>query len=271
MKEETMTADVIIDIHDLRVRYGSHVVLDGLSLAIRRGEVFGLLGPNGAGKTSTLATIQGLVRPDAGSVRVDGIDVERDPLAVKRLLGVQLQKTALFPMLKVKETVELFAALYNRNLAEPEVTALLDRFGLAQKATARPGQLSGGQQQRLALALAVVNDPRIVLLDEPTTALDPQARRGIWGAIERLRAEQRTVLLTTHSMEEAQELCDRVGIIDDGRLVALGTPRELIERHAPPLTAAELGRREPNLEDVFLALAGRRLVEWSEGETRDAA
>ena len=244
---------------------------DRLSLEIRRGEVFGLLGPNGAGKTTTLAAIQGLIRPDAGRVVVDGIDVARDPMAVKRLLGVQLQKTALFPMLKLSETVELFAALYDRYPGPREVQALLEQFGLAQKASARPGQLSGGQQQRLALALAMVNDPRIVLLDEPTTALDPQARRGVWGAIEQLQDEQRTILLTTHLMEEAQELSDRVGIIDAGRLVALGTPRELIERHAPPLSVAEAARREPNLEDVFLALAGRRLVEWADDETRDAA
>jgi ABC-2 type transport system ATP-binding protein len=266
-----VTRDGIVNIEGLRVSYGERPVVDDLSLTIQRGEVFGLLGPNGAGKTTTLACIQGLLRPEAGSVEVAGIDVASDPMAVKRLLGIQLQKTALFPMLTVRETVEFFAALYDRYPSSVEIVALLERFGLAQKAAARPGQLSGGQQQRLALALAVVNDPHVVLLDEPTAALDPQARRGVWGAIEQLRREGRTALLTTHSMDEAQELCDRVGIIDAGRLVALGTPRELIERHAPPLPVAEEARREPNLEDVFLALAGRRLVEWADDETRDAA
>ena len=266
-----MTSNVMIDLNDVRVSYGARTVVDGLSLSIQRGEVFGLLGPNGAGKTTILSSIQGLIRPDAGSVRVDGIDVVRDPLAVKRRLGVQLQKTALFPMLTLSETVRLFAALYDRYPSSSEILALLDRFGLRQKASARPGQLSGGQQQRLALALAMVNDPGIVVLDEPTTALDPQARRGVWGAIERLRDEQRTVLLTTHSMEEAETLCDRVGIIDEGRLVALGTPPELIARHAPPLPNTEADRRAANLEDVFLALAGRRLREWSDETTPDAA
>ncbi|MBA2518260.1 MAG: ABC transporter ATP-binding protein [Chloroflexia bacterium] len=261
----------MIDIQDLRVKFGNHTVVDGLSLEIRRGEVFGLLGPNGAGKTTILAAIQGLRRPNAGTILVDGLDVAREPFAVKRRLGVQLQKTAFFPMLRVKEMVALFAALYEQFPSPQEIAALLARFGLESKAEARPGQLSGGQQQRLALALAVVNSPTIVLLDEPTTGLDPQAKRGVWGAIERLRDEGRTVLLTTHSMEEAQVLCDRVGIIDAGRLVALGTPAALIERHAPPLAAAEAARREPNLEDVFLALAGRRLAEPAEDYVADAA
>lgn len=264
-----MTSDVMIDLKDVRVTYGSRLVVDNLNLTIRRGEVFGLLGPNGAGKTTTLSCIQGLIRPDAGSVWVDGFDVARDPMTVKRLLGVQLQKTALFPMLTLREMVMFFASLYDRFPPEPEILDLLERFGLRQKASARPGQLSGGQQQRLSLALAMVNDPSIVVLDEPTTALDPQARRGVWGIIERFREDGRTVLLTTHAMEEAEVLCDRVGIIDAGRLVALGTPRELIARHAPPLAGA--GGREANLEDVFLALAGRRLVEWSDQETPDAA
>jgi ABC-2 type transport system ATP-binding protein len=254
-----MTA--IISINDLTVRYGDRTVVDRLSLAIGQGEVFGLLGPNGAGKTTTLAAIQGLRRPDGGTVIVDGIDVAADPMAVRRKLGVQLQKTAFFPLLTVRETVEFTAALYEVFPSREEITTLLTRFGLAQKIKDRPGQLSGGQQQRLALALAVINDPRLVLLDEPTTALDPQARRGIWGTVERMREDGRTVVLTTHSMEEAQALCDRVGIIDAGRLVALGTPAELIARHAPPLSAEEATRREPNLEDVFLALAGRQLTE----------
>jgi ABC-2 type transport system ATP-binding protein len=230
-----------------------------VSLDVRRGEVFGMLGPNGAGKSSTLACIEGLHRPEGGQVRVAGMDVAERPAAVKALLGVQLQKSALFSELSAIELIELYAALYDRFPSRAENMALLEQFGLTQKAKARPGQLSGGQQQRLALALALVNDPQVVLLDEPTSALDPQARRGVWGLIRRMRDEGRTLLLTTHSMDEAEELCDRVVIIDGGKVVALGTPPELIARHAPPLSPEDAARRRPNLEDVFLALTGRGL------------
>jgi ABC-2 type transport system ATP-binding protein len=265
--EVPMNPELMIEIRDLHVRYGGQVAVDGLRLAIRRGEVFGLLGPNGAGKTTTLACIEGLRRPSAGSIRVAGRDVAREPEAVKRLLGVQLQSSAFFEGLTVAETLELYAALYDRFPTKGEVEATLARFGLAQKAGAHPGQLSGGQRQRLALALAVVNDPPIVLLDEPTVGLDPQARRGVWAIIARLRDEGRTVVLTTHAMEEAQELCDRVSIIDGGRLLALDTPAALIARHAPPLSPAEAARRGPNLEDVFLALTGRQLTSPFDSES----
>lgn len=216
--------NTIIDIAQLEVQYGSTRAVNGLSLQVARGEIFGLLGPNVAGKTSTLACIQGMRQPTGGSVRVAGYDVQRDSAPVKRLLGVQLQHTALFTELNATELMRLFAALYDVFPSNEQIVAMLVRFGLAQKAKARPNQLSGGQQQRLALLLAVVNDPQIVLLDEPTTGLDPQARRGVWALIRQMRAEGRTVLLTTHYMEEAQELCDRVGIIEAGTLVALDTP-----------------------------------------------
>jgi ABC-2 type transport system ATP-binding protein len=253
-----MSVEAIIQVSDLHVRYNDVRAVDGLSLSIARGEIFGLLGPNGAGKTTTLACIEGLRRPDQGSVLVAGREIAHDP-GVKRKLGVQLQTSAMFTELRVTELLELYAALYEIYLSKAELEQLLERFGLAQKARARAEQLSGGQQQRLALALAVVNNPEIVLLDEPTTGLDPQARRGVWALIRRMKAEGRTVLLTTHSMEEAQELCDRVGIIDTGRLIALDTPQALICQHAPPLSPAEAARRQPNLEDVFLALTGRGL------------
>ncbi|MFO7170862.1 MAG: ABC transporter ATP-binding protein [Chloroflexota bacterium] len=253
-----MEHETIIEIHELRVRYGALTAVDGLSLQVRRGEVLGMLGPNGAGKTSTLACIEGLRRPDSGRVLVAGRDVAREPMAVKARLGVQLQKSALFVELSAVELVELYAALYGRFPTRREAAALLERFGLGAKAKERPGRLSGGQQQRLALALALVNDPQVVLLDEPTGALDPQARRAVWRLIEAMREEGRTVLLTTHSMEEAEALCDRVAIIDAGRLVALGSPAELIDRHAPREGAA---RRAPSLEDVFLTLTGRNLFE----------
>jgi ABC-2 type transport system ATP-binding protein len=255
-----MQAEPIIEVQDLVIAYKELRAVDGLSLSVLRGEIFGLLGPNGAGKTSTLASIEGLRRPDAGSVRVDGHDISRRaPAAVKRLIGVQLQSSAMFSELRLTELLELYAALYEIFLSRAQILELLDRFGLAQKAAARAEQLSGGQQQRLSLALAIVNDPRIVLLDEPTNGLDPQARRGVWALIRRMKAEGRTVLLTTHSMEEAQELSDRVGIIDSGKLLVLGTPQDLIARYAPALPPDQAVRRAPNLEDVFLALVGHGL------------
>lgn len=249
----------MIEIHDLDVRYKTVHAVKGISLSIKRGEVFGLLGPNGAGKTTTLACIQGLRRFDAGSIHVAGHNIAHKAPIVKQLLGVQLQKTALFDTLNAVELLKLYAAFYNRFPSRAQILGLLDRFGLRDKATARAEQLSGGQQQRLALALALVNDPEIVLLDEPTSGLDPQSRRAIWALVRQLQAEGRTVLLTTHYMEEAQELCDRVGIIENGTLVVLDTPTDLILHHAPPLAPDEAARRKPNLEDVFLALTGRGL------------
>ncbi|MBK9940786.1 MAG: ABC transporter ATP-binding protein [Kouleothrix sp.] len=254
-----MPNEPIIEIADLELCYRDLRAVAGLSLTIYAREVFGLLGPNGAGKTSTLACIEGLRQPAAGSVRVAGHAMPHDADVAKRLLGVQLQTAAMFPELTLTELVELYAALYSCFPTRAEIAQLLERFGLAQKHRARAGQLSGGQQQRLALALATVNDPQIVLLDEPTTGLDPQARRGVWAIIRRMQDEGRTVVLTTHSMEEAQSLCDRIGIIDAGKLVALGTPSQLIARHAPPLAPGEAARRQPNLEDVFIALTGRSL------------
>jgi ABC-2 type transport system ATP-binding protein len=260
-----------IEIHNLEVHYGSLHAVRGLSLTIGKGEVFGMLGPNGAGKSSTLACITGLVRPSAGRVLVGGHDVAVAPARVKDLLGVQLQRSALFAELTALELIGLYAALYDRYPSRAEALALLTRFGLAEKAQVRPRRLSGGQQQRLALALALVNNPHIVLLDEPTSALDPQARRAVWREVRRLRTEGRTVLLTTHHMEEAEELCDRVAIIDDGQLLTLGTPAELVARHAPPLSPHDAARRSPNLEDVFLALTGRPLTETAAVADEDAA
>jgi ABC-2 type transport system ATP-binding protein len=262
-----MRDDPIIGIRDLRVRYGALLAVDGLSLDIRRGEIFGLLGPNGAGKTTTLLCVEGLRRPDEGSIVVAGHDVARETSAVKRTLGVQLQRSALFGELTATELVQLYAAMYDVFPSRQEALALLERVGLGPKASARAEQLSGGQQQRLALALALVNDPEVVLLDEPTTGLDPQARRGVWALIERIRERGRTVLLTTHSMGEAQELCDRVAILDGGRLIALGPPEELVRRHAAARSPAAAAQRRPNLEDVFLALTGKGLADG--GEARD--
>jgi ABC-2 type transport system ATP-binding protein len=220
----------IISIENVHKSYGSLKALDGVTLHIGNGECFGLLGPNGAGKTTLLSCIEGLISFQEGRITVSGYDVARQPRKVKSLLGVQLQDETLFTDLKAVEAVQFYGALYNTFPTRAEALALLERFDLAEKSNARIGTLSGGQQKRLTLALAMVHQPSIILLDEPTTGLDPQARHHIWDSVRRLRSEGKTIILTTHYIEEAEVLCDRVGIIDQGQILALGTPRELIER-----------------------------------------
>ena len=218
-----MPADVII--RDLHKRYGSVAAVRGVSFEVTRGEIFGLLGPNGAGKTTTVECLIGLRAPDGGTLEVCGIDARKQPREVKQHLGVALQSTALQDHITPAEAVRLFGSFY-RERAEPE--ALLDRFALREKAHARFATLSGGQRQRLALALAFVNRPKVVVLDEPTTGLDPQARRELHADILRMREDGCTVVLTTHYLEEAERLCDRIAIVHRGEVVATGTPRELI-------------------------------------------
>jgi ABC-2 type transport system ATP-binding protein len=222
-----------IEVAGLVKRYGALAAVDGVSFRVERGEVFGMLGPNGAGKTTTLEIVEGLREPDAGSVRVLGTDVRSDPGAVKQRIGVQLQATALPTFTKVREAVQLFASLYQRARAPEDLIA---EFDLGEKADTFTNKLSGGQMQRLSIALALVNDPEVVFLDEPTTGLDPQARLNIWGVVEGIRSRGKTVVLTTHYMEEAERLCDRVAVIDHGRIVALDTPRRLIAEHASGAT-----------------------------------
>ncbi len=236
------------------------VALDGVDLAVRRGEIFGLLGPNGAGKTTLLSIIEGLLRPESGQAFVDGIDALADPNEAKRRLGIQLQRSALLDDLTAAELVRLYAALYEVELSAAQASELLARFGLADKAGTFARRLSGGQQQRLALALAVANDPQIVLLDSPTAALDPRARRDVWEMIRRLHEEGRTIVLTTHAMEEAEALCSRVAIIDAGRIVACDTPAALVAGlGAHPMLKAAL---ELPLEAVR-PLPGVRAVRYS--------
>jgi ABC-2 type transport system ATP-binding protein len=222
-----------IDVQGLVKRYGDVVAVDGLSFTVEKGEVFGMLGPNGAGKTTTLEIIEGLRTPDAGSVHVLGTDVIAHPQTVKERIGVQLQATALPDFTRVREAVELFAALYRRARRTAEV---MEEFNLEEKADTYTDKLSGGQMQRLSIALALINDPDLVFLDEPTTGLDPQARLNIWTVIEGIRRRGKTVVLTTHYMEEAERLCDRVAVIDRGRIVASDTPRRLIAEHASGTT-----------------------------------
>jgi ABC-2 type transport system ATP-binding protein len=235
--------------------------VDGVSFDVRAGEIFGLLGPNGAGKTSTLNILQGLRRADSGQVRVLGLDIATAARAIKRRIGVQLQRTSLLPDLTALEQVSLFARLYGRQLNRANALGLLERVVLADKAGALPAKLSGGQQQRLALALALVNDPEILFLDEPTTGLDPQARRNLWDIARGLNGEGRTLILTTHYIEEAEALCSRVGIMDHGQLVAIDAPSALMRHLDVQPGPAGLPGRRPNLEDVFLQLTGRSLRE----------
>lgn len=225
-----MANEAIIAIDDLYVSYGHTQAVNGISFTVAPGECFGLLGPNGAGKTTTLACLEGVKRPDRGAITVNGVDALKNGARVKRMLGVQLQDATLFPDLTCANLVELFASFYSVFLDRRQILDHLSRVDLEDKAAAKADQLSGGQRQRLALALALVHKPDIVVLDEPTTGLDPQARHQMWESIRQIQESGRTVILTTHAMDEAEALCTRVGIIDHGKILALDTPHNLIAR-----------------------------------------
>jgi ABC-2 type transport system ATP-binding protein len=221
------TGQPVIRVTDLRKCYGDIRAVDGISFDVGRGEVFGMLGPNGAGKTTTIEILEGLRHPDSGDAAVLGMDVVHHADAIKERIGVQLQTVSLYPRLTVNELLDLFASFYAHHLPTPK---LIDRVDLGERAHARSMNLSGGQQQRLSIALALVNDPELVFLDEPTTGLDPQARRSVWDLIRELQSQGKSVMLTTHYMEEAAELCDRVAILDHGRILEMGTVQELIRK-----------------------------------------
>ncbi len=216
-----------VEVTDLVKRYGAVEAVRGVSLTVANGEIVGLLGPNGAGKTSTIECIIGLRQADGGSIRVCGIDARQDTSAMRERIGVQLQATALPEHLRVREALVLFASFYRRSVAP---ATLIERFSLAEKADAPFSSLSGGQKQRLGLALAMINEPEVLFLDEPTAGMDPQARRELHDAIRAMKAGGRSVLLTTHYIEEAEELCDRVAIVDHGRVIACDTPAALVAR-----------------------------------------
>jgi ABC-2 type transport system ATP-binding protein len=220
-----MSTEPFVLVRDLAKRYGDTIALQGVSFEIARGEVFGLLGPNGAGKTTTLEIMEGLRSADAGTVHVAGFELPRQLDKLKQEIGVQLQTTSLYRHITVEEALALFASYYERALP---VEHLLQLVALEEKRTARVKQLSGGQNQRLALALALVNDPSLVFLDEPTTGLDPQARQNLWTIVEKMKSEGRTVILTTHYMEEAERLADRVAVMDHGKIIAIDSPAKLI-------------------------------------------
>jgi ABC-2 type transport system ATP-binding protein len=233
-------------------RYGTVTAVDGLSLLVHRGECFGLLGPNGAGKTTTIEILEGLLQPDAGHVEVLGLNWSADESELRQRLGIQLQETQLSEKLSVLETLRLFRSFYERGPSVDELIALVD---LESKADSWVGKLSGGQKQRLAIACALAGSPDLLFLDEPTTGLDPQSRRQLWDLLRRFRADGGTIVLTTHYMDEAQLLCDRVAIVDHGHVIALETPAALIAS----LGAPRVITHEGTLEDVFVSLTGRHL------------
>ena len=220
-------ADAVIRVGEVRKAYGAVRAVDGVSFEVAPGEIFGLLGPNGAGKTTTMEMIEGLHQPDAGTIEVLGLDVRRNASRIKHRIGVQLQTAALYPQLTVEELLSLFGSFYAR---QRPVDKVLEDLELGEKRTAQTKTLSGGQRQRLSVALALINDPEVVFLDEPTTGLDPAARQGLWQVVRRMQGEGRTILMTTHYMEEAEALCDRLAIMDHGRILDMGTVEELIGR-----------------------------------------
>jgi ABC-2 type transport system ATP-binding protein len=248
-----------LEVSGLRVTYGPKVAVDGVSFTIQDGEIFGLLGPNGAGKTSTLSAIEGLVKPSAGSIRVGGIDARARPGDARARIGVQLQSTSFQRELTIRELVRLYSGLYGASRSKSAADEHLAGVHLEEEAGKRFGELSGGQQKRLALLIATVHDPSLLLLDEPTAGLDPQARRQLWERIEQMRRAGRSILLTTHSMEEAQSVCDRVAIIDHGKIVSLDTPAGLIARHRGDPEVRRVARGQVTLEDVFIALTGSEI------------
>src|SRR4051812_3403507 len=261
----TVTTAPPLSVHGLRKRYGDVVAVDGLDLEISAGECFGLLGPNGAGKTTTIEICEGLLEPDEGDVSVLGLSWARDEKALRERLGIQLQETQLGEKLTVNETLRLFRSFYKNG---SDVDDVIARVQLQEKRDARVGKLSGGQKQRLALACSIVGDPDLLFLDEPTTGLDPQSRRQLWDLIEEFKATGRTTVLTTHYMDEAEILCDRVAIVDHGRIIAQGSPRELIEslgaEHVVEFALSD-GQNSDVTPDLLRTLPGVRDVRLVEG------
>lgn len=251
-----MTSSAIISVKNLVKKYGEFEAVKGISFDVYDGEIFGLLGPNGAGKSTTLEIIETLREKTSGNIIVDGIDLDKKPDEIKKIIGVQLQTSGYYPNLNLTELIELFGGLYNESVKPME---LLDSVNLRDKAKSKYKELSGGQKQRFSIATTLINHPKIIFLDEPTTGLDPQARRNLWDLVTDIRSRGTTVIITTHYMDEAEVLCDRVAIIDSGKIIALDTPDKLIDK----LVATGFERpkevKKANLEDVFINLTGHAL------------
>lgn len=233
-------------------RFEDIIAVDGISLNVNKGELFGLLGPNGAGKTTTVNILCGLLKPSSGYAIVGGYDIQKESVKVKEIIGTCPQESAIYPYLTGEENIYLFGNLYalDKNMLKKRKEMFLERMGLSQDAKRRVNKYSGGMKRRLSIILALIHDPQIIFLDEPTVGMDPQSRRAVWDFMRELKNEGKTIFLTTHYMEEAEDLCNRVGIIDHGKLIALDTPRELI-----------VNNKVTNLEEVFIKFTGRKIRE----------
>lgn len=249
-------AKTIIEVKSLHKKYGDFEAVKGISFSVQEGEIFGLLGPNGAGKSTTLEIMETLRAKTSGEVLVDGWNLDTSPNDIKKIIGVQLQTSGYYPSLNLTELIVLFAGLYDE---EVDPLVLLDSVNLRDKAKAKYKELSGGQKQRFSIATTLINRPRIIFLDEPTTGLDPQARRNLWDLIREIRAKGTTVIITTHYMDEAEVLCDRVAIIDSGKIIAINTPDKLIDELVESGFEKRKEVKQANLEDVFIHLTGKAL------------
>jgi ABC-2 type transport system ATP-binding protein len=250
--------DAIISVKNLKKNYGPFEAVKGISFDVFEGEIFGLLGPNGAGKSTTLEIIETLRQKTSGEIMVDGLNLDKEPERIKKIIGVQLQTSGFYPGLNLLELIALFSGLYNERVAPME---LLQLVNLADKAKNKYKELSGGQKQRFSIATTLINKPKIVFLDEPTTGLDPQARRNLWELIKDIRKKGATVIITTHYMDEAEQLCDRIAIMDEGKIIALASPDKMID----DLVAGGFEKPKPvksaNLEDVFISITGKEMRE----------
>ena len=249
----------IISVKDLKKNYGKFEAVKGISFDVNEGEIFGLLGPNGDGKTTTLEIIETLRQKSSGTVTVDGFDIDSHSDSIKKRIGVQLQAAGYYPNLNLTELIELFSGLYGISVSPLQ---MLDKVALTDKAKAKYKELSGGQKQRFSIATTLINNPRIIFLDEPTTGLDPQARRNLWDLIRQIRENGTTVVITTHYMDEAEELCDRVAFVDGGHIIGIDTPGHFIDELIASGFKRKKEVKEANLEDVFIAKTGK---EWREG------
>ena len=250
------SSEVAIAVRNLHKRYGDTVAVDGLTFEVAVGEFFGILGPNGAGKTTTLEIMETLRKKTSGEIIIAGLNLDKDPGEIKKIIGVQLQTSGFYPGLNLIELIDLFGGLYNRTVNHME---LLKKVNLEDKAKNKSKELSGGQRQRFSIATTLINQPKIIFLDEPTTGLDPQARRNLWDLIREIRKNGTTVIITTHYMDEAEQLCDRIAIMDKGKIIKLDSPDKMID----DLVASGFERpkqvKAANLEDVFIHLTGREM------------
>jgi len=249
-------APVILSVKNLFKQYSDFTAVNGISFDVLTGEIFGLLGPNGAGKTTTLEILETLRDKSGGEVMIDGLNVDKDQNDIKKIIGVQLQAAGYYPSLKLLELLDLFSGLYNVSIDKMKMLAMV---GLEDKAKAKFKDLSGGQKQRFSLCTTLINSPKVIFLDEPTTGLDPQSRRNLWDLIRQIRDNGTTVVITTHYMDEAEELCDRVAVMEAGQFIALDTPGNLIDKLVARGFKRKKEVKQANLEDVFLDLTGR---EW---------